>query len=108
MARFSIANHAAIALASVSSAGIAHAQAADPAAADATPVAPATAETPPEPTDNAIIVTALRRDERLQDVPLSISAFNEQSLEVGKAENIAYLNAMVPKGPSLAATPSAA
>jgi iron complex outermembrane receptor protein len=43
-----------------------------------------------------IIVTAQKRSENLQDVPLSITAFSEQALEVPRISGIADIAAATP------------
>jgi len=43
-----------------------------------------------------IVVTAQKRSERLQDVPLSIAAFNGETLEAAGVDNIAQLTKLVP------------
>lgn len=44
----------------------------------------------------AIQVTARRREETLRNVPISVTAFSGQQLEDAGAENITYLNQVVP------------
>ena len=39
-----------------------------------------------------IVVTAQRREQRLQDVPLAVSAFSMESLEDGKVESLLTLD----------------
>ncbi|MCJ1962643.1 TonB-dependent receptor [Novosphingobium mangrovi (ex Hu et al. 2023)] len=51
-----------------------------PAAAQEAEAAPAQAETPPEATGGAIIVTARRREERLVDVPIAVTSFSGEQL----------------------------
>lgn len=46
--------------------------------------------------DGEIIVTARRRDERLQDVPAAVSAFSEEGLEALQASTIGDIQAAVP------------
>jgi iron complex outermembrane receptor protein len=84
---------AAVALASVP----AHAQSADPTAA---PAADST-----EAADNAaaaapgygeIVVTAQRRAESVQNVPISIAAFNAEMVEASGSTNITALNGLAP------------
>ncbi|MGW8704337.1 TonB-dependent receptor [Brevundimonas sp. NPDC055814] len=43
-----------------------------------------------------IVVTAQRREQRLQDVPLAVSAFSMESLEDGKVESLLNLDGKVP------------
>lgn len=43
-----------------------------------------------------IVVTARRRDENLQDVPISVTALTGAKLEDVGAENITFLNQVVP------------
>ncbi len=43
-----------------------------------------------------IIVTAQRREQRLQDVPVSVSAFSSESLEAQAVQNLTDLNAKTP------------
>jgi len=43
-----------------------------------------------------IVVTAQRREQRLQEVPLAVSAFNMESLEDGKVESLLNLDGKVP------------
>src|SRR5262245_62795441 len=43
-----------------------------------------------------IVVTATRREQNLQDVPLAVVAFTAESLEVQGIENMEDLNAVVP------------
>lgn len=43
-----------------------------------------------------IIVTAQKRAERLQDVPLAVTAFNTQSLQAATVTNITNLDGMIP------------
>lgn len=43
-----------------------------------------------------IVVTAQRREQRLQDVPLAVSAFSVESLEDGKVESLLNLDGKVP------------
>ncbi|MEP1445965.1 MAG: TonB-dependent receptor [Paraglaciecola sp.] len=54
----------------------------------------------PDSPDNAefetIIVTAQRRDQALQDVPLAISAFNKGSIERGDLDSVGKLEGQVP------------
>lgn len=45
---------------------------------------------------DTIIVTAQRREERLQDVPLAVSAFSQQSLDDRQIDNAADLQLVVP------------
>ncbi|MFV0644014.1 MAG: TonB-dependent receptor, partial [Sphingomonadaceae bacterium] len=46
--------------------------------------------------ENEIIVTAQRREERLQEVPLAISAFDQAAMENSKVETLADFSAKVP------------
>lgn len=66
------------------------AQPAEDATATATPVAPADAG------DEVIVVTARRTEESLQDVPASISAFNEKALDRIQASDPTGLQGAVP------------
>ncbi|WP_417470464.1 TonB-dependent receptor [Maricaulis sp.] len=50
----------------------------------------------PAPTNDVITVTARRREESLQDVPLSVSAFGERQLEALQASDITSLQNVVP------------
>ena len=43
-----------------------------------------------------IVVTARKREESLQDVPLSVSAFNESAIENAYGENIGEFSKMAP------------
>jgi len=43
-----------------------------------------------------IVVTAQRREQRLQEVPLAVSAFSMESLEDGKVESLLNLDGKVP------------
>ena len=63
-----------IALALAAAATPASAQSADPAAS------PVTAQTDDRTSDDDIVVTATRRSERLQDIPLSVTAFSQEEL----------------------------
>ena len=56
------------------------------------------ATTPATPTSGLgeIIVTAQKRSQRLQDVPISVSALNEKSLEVNRITNAIDLGGSVP------------
>lgn len=85
MTRWVHLSWSALLLAGTSSIGLANAQETQtaPEAADAT-------------SNNDIVVTAQRRNERLQEVPLAISAFGEAALESGKINDVSDLNAKVP------------
>ena len=43
-----------------------------------------------------IVVTAQRREERLQDVPMAVSAFSSDQIEARGIENVSDLNALAP------------
>ena len=49
-----------------------------------------------EQTANDIVVTARRREESLQDVPLAVTAFSSEALFDAQIENLVDLNAKVP------------
>ena len=61
-------------------------------------VSPAHAQTASgaEPTDGDIVVTAQRREERLQDVPISISAIGSEELAARGVSDLSALGATVP------------
>ncbi|HEX5776049.1 MAG TPA: TonB-dependent receptor [Caulobacteraceae bacterium] len=71
-----------------SMAGAAYAQDAEEVAAAAAPEASATVE--------EVVVTARRRAESLQDVPVAVSAFSGEQLEAVGAENITKLQQQTP------------
>lgn len=63
----------------------------------------AVAQTNPAPASNAqsfsieeVVVTAQRREQRLQDVPLAVSAFTAESLQSGKVESLVNLDGRIP------------
>lgn len=61
------------------------------------PTAPAQAETAsPITTVDDIIVTARRREERLQDVPLAVTAITPQAMERANITNVAALRTQAP------------
>lgn len=70
------------------------------AAALATPAAAETTQDPRSQQDVStvedIIVTAQRREERLQEVPLAVSAFNVEALADSKVESLLNLDGRVP------------
>ncbi|NWK96049.1 hypothetical protein DM806_10245 [Sphingobium lactosutens] len=49
-----------------------------------------------QPAVDDIVVTAQRREQRLQDVPLAVSAFNEASLTTGKVDSLVNLDGKMP------------
>ena len=52
-----------------------------------------------------IVVTAQRREERLQDVPLAVTAFPEDQIEARGIDDVGDLNALAP-GLQISRTPS--
>ncbi|MFP5306780.1 MAG: TonB-dependent receptor, partial [Gammaproteobacteria bacterium] len=71
-----------------------------------------TAETPEQPDRGAgagqieeVVVTAQRRSEKLQDVPLAVTALPERELETRAIDDVGDLNALAP-GLQLSKTPS--
>jgi iron complex outermembrane receptor protein len=46
--------------------------------------------------ENEILVTANRRTERLQDVPIAVNVFSAQSLKAASISDIQYLSSLVP------------
>ena len=50
----------------------------------------------PAPAANEIVVTAQKRNERLQDVPISITVVNPELLESTNARNFSELQGVVP------------
>lgn len=64
------------------------------AIAQSEPVAPSTVTT--EQDDREIIVTARRTNERLQDVPVAVTAVSGDALERRQSANIADVEAMIP------------
>jgi iron complex outermembrane receptor protein len=77
------------------------AQAAAPAQQEDTPnpelqAEQANAESVQQQASGDIIVTAQRRAERLQDVPIAISALNEETLEQRNIESVEHLQGTVP------------
>ncbi|ULQ47740.1 TonB-dependent receptor [Flagellatimonas centrodinii] len=72
----------------------------DPASPDATDARAASAGQIEE-----IVVTAQRREERLQDVPMALSAFSSDQIESRGLENLSDLNAIAP-GLQISQTPS--
>lgn len=64
-----------------------------------------TAESASEGDDGAIIVTARRREETLQDVPMAVSAFSAETLTVRGVENISEI---AQSAPSVTIEPSRA
>ncbi|WP_160609461.1 TonB-dependent receptor [Tsuneonella aeria] len=67
-----------------------------PAAAFGQDTAPTTAAADEYPSDGAIVVTAQRREERLVDVPISVSAVSEATLERAQVRTVADINVVVP------------
>ncbi|MFQ5564440.1 MAG: TonB-dependent receptor [Parvularculaceae bacterium] len=65
-------------------------------AATALSAAPAVAQTEEEASDDVIIVSARRRDESLQDVPIAVTAVSGEQLEKVGAQDITYLTQSVP------------
>jgi iron complex outermembrane receptor protein len=65
-----------------------------PALAQSTP--PADAAVSDSATLDEIVVTARRREEQLQDVPLAIQAFSDETLEDRRIENATDLSKIVP------------
>ncbi|MGN6496141.1 MAG: TonB-dependent receptor plug domain-containing protein [Tsuneonella sp.] len=68
-------------------------------AAGSSPDAQATTDTPPNAREGQlqeIIVTAQRREQSLQDVPISVTAFNEASIDALSAESIGDLDTFTP------------
>lgn len=55
-----------------------------------------TAETATTTGIQDIVVTAQRRDQRLQDVPIAITALTNQSLEANRVRSVVDLNALAP------------
>ncbi|WP_232476128.1 TonB-dependent receptor [Flavisphingomonas formosensis] len=82
-------------------AGTALAVVAGPAfAQDASPPAAAAAEAAPAPANAGdIVVTATRRAERLQDVPIAVSALGSKQIESRKIDNFAAITRIAP-GPT--------
>lgn len=83
---------------SLALAGAAHAQSPTPATGD--PAAPAAAAQATQAADNTagdIVVTARRRTERLQDVPVAISAVNRETLQTYSMNDIAAVSTLVPQ-----------
>jgi iron complex outermembrane receptor protein len=72
---------ASISLGAVALAGPALAQDSTAAADQAPPAAEQTADAPAAASDQDIVVTARRRDEILQDVPIAVTAYSGQQLE---------------------------
>ena len=60
------------------------------------PAAPAFAQDAESAGVDEVIVTAQRREQNLQDVPLSMAAFNAEALTEVGANNIEALNGLVP------------
>ena len=71
------------------------ADAADRTAAEPTVAADAAAEVDPQ-LSGGIVVTARLRSETLQDVPIAISAFSEETLIANQIDDLLDLNAVVP------------
>jgi iron complex outermembrane receptor protein len=68
-------------------------------AAGSSPAAQSTTETPPNAGEGQlqeIIVTAQRREQSLQEVPISVTAFNEASIDALSAESIGDLDTFTP------------
>ena len=65
----------------------------------ATPAAAQTADAPAQqaeaPTTGEIVVSALRRDQRLQDAPLAITAFDAKAIDLKRT----FTNQFVEKAP---------
>jgi iron complex outermembrane receptor protein len=66
------------------------------ASADAAQAQPADSQADSEEGDNDILVTAQRREQRLQDVPISITALSGASLDERSMDNLADLPGSVP------------
>jgi iron complex outermembrane receptor protein len=74
---------------------------ANPALADAAPAAAAAApadqaSAAPQPGLQEIVVTAQRRSEKLQNVPISITAANADALATARVENVSNIGAITP------------
>ena len=66
-----------------------------PAAAQQTPEPDSSGSAPPAAIEE-IVVTAQKRDQRLQETPISMAAFTGEVLEAGKIEDVSDLQFRVP------------
>jgi iron complex outermembrane receptor protein len=69
---------------------------ATPALADAAPAAAEQASPAPQAGLQEIVVTAQRRSEKLQNVPISITAANADALATARVENVSNISAITP------------